>query len=997
MMEEIQIDSFKGIAPRYGKNLPVGYAETAENCLLYHGKLSPIAKNSQAKAETNQYNSFAYHCEDWHYGNDRFFCHWKINVLDLLLYKDGSNYLKKKVSWIITETDISFLDQWQLAAKTDISFDASSREIRSAASEFVVAEFPAGRKFTVAGSTSNNSTFTVSSLTAATTGVITVEEDVTDEAAGSSVTVTALKCIMSGAGDFNPDSLIEGGTFILSGSTSNNGTFTVSSTATNQWCICPDEAITDEAAGDTVTIKVCKEDYLGQTRQNAPTTSVGASTTEITGTWSEVAAQPNVTETWMGDLIEFDDKVYGGSAPNAMLWEWNALDAWIWRGTATGETQLRGMATLNNELYVTSYPSGKLWKWNGINVLNEVAPQLGAETLVRALINHNDVLYGGTGINGKLYAWNGINAWTEKAAKLGTETAINCLCVYNNKLYGGTGPNGYLYEWNDVDAWVAVSGSIGEPIRGIVEYNSKLYVTSGTTGKLYEWNDVDTLTEVAGQIESQTEMKTPVVWNSQLYCGSHPNAMLFRWNDSDSWVKVADQIGSEDSIHRLIVFDGNLFGATAEHAYFQQLVLDTAQYDIQYFITLTRNVGGHIDESGPGTVTDADTVVGGVEYQNITLTKPTWIGLGDDSYVTHWNIYRLSNATAAWQLLASVAWGTGSYIDTVADADLGDSCPSYYTSVQENEIIWDLPLKNLDGITTDPLSGMIFGWKGSRLYWNEPGYPDAWPDFYNLNFPAEIKNCVPKEPALAVLTTVGPMRVDGTNPETLQQSGICGPHPAMSVLGCCKTEYQEGGVLFLTDSGIAFFNMTTSRIITDEGFGEQWFKDNISSTGAVMIEVDNIIYLFHSGGGVLADFRNSPPIATTLSETIYGAYRKKDDDDLYVMDAAGIQKFGAATAGTKEMTWLSGELLGNHTEEKNFIETELMSESAEAVTVTNYVDGTQSSSASLSMDTVRDKRQGFLDEKAVGRAAQFKIYRAADDTLTPATLEINEAIVRYTR
>ena len=145
----------------------------------------------------------------------------------------------------------------------------------------------------------------------------------------------------------------------------------------------------------------------------------------------------------------------------------------------------------------------------------------------------------------------------------------------------------------------------------------------------------------------------------------------------------------------------------------------------------------------------------------------------------------------------------------------------------------------------------------------------------------------------------------------------------------------------------------------------------------------------------MIDFRVEVPIAKTLSEVIYGAYRKEDDDDLYVMDAAGIQKFGTA-AGTKTMTWKSGDLIGDHPEEKNFIETEVMGSAVE-VTVTNYVDGTLSKSAALSMDTTRDRRLGFLDEKAIGRAAQIQIYKLAHDTLTPPELEITEAIVRYTR
>ena len=93
----------------------------------------------------------------------------------------------------IPQTDIGagtdgqlFWDQWTLEDKTTISFDSTSGEIRNSASGFVTSALCAGRIFTIAGSTSNDGTYTVSSITA---GVIVVPETIIDEAAGASVTV----------------------------------------------------------------------------------------------------------------------------------------------------------------------------------------------------------------------------------------------------------------------------------------------------------------------------------------------------------------------------------------------------------------------------------------------------------------------------------------------------------------------------------------------------------------------------------------------------------------------------------------------------------------------------------------------------------------------------------------------------------------------------------------------------------------------------------------
>jgi len=66
-----------------------------------------------------------------------------------------------------------FWDQWTLEAKTDISFDSGTSEIRSGASEFDTSALCAGRIFTVTGTDSNDGTYTVSSIT---TGAITTVE-----------------------------------------------------------------------------------------------------------------------------------------------------------------------------------------------------------------------------------------------------------------------------------------------------------------------------------------------------------------------------------------------------------------------------------------------------------------------------------------------------------------------------------------------------------------------------------------------------------------------------------------------------------------------------------------------------------------------------------------------------------------------------------------------------------------------------------------------------
>lgn len=82
-----------------------------------------------------------------------------------------------------------FWEQYTLGPKTDISFDAASKEIRSAAAEFDTKALCAGRKHTITGSANNNITFTVVSIT---TSVCVVSETVVNEAAGASVSIATV-------------------------------------------------------------------------------------------------------------------------------------------------------------------------------------------------------------------------------------------------------------------------------------------------------------------------------------------------------------------------------------------------------------------------------------------------------------------------------------------------------------------------------------------------------------------------------------------------------------------------------------------------------------------------------------------------------------------------------------------------------------------------------------------------------------------------------------
>ncbi len=361
--------------------------------------------------------------------------------------------------------------------------------------------------------------------------------------------------------------------------------------------------------------------------------------------------------------------------------------------------------------------------------------------------------------------------------------------------------------------------------------------------------------------------------------------------------------------------------------------------DYYYFITTTRYVGGHADESGPSPSTVAITCAA----NKVLVTRPALT----EALVTHWNIYRNDPGSSEYLFVATLAAATATYDDNIASADLGDACPSEYTSDQGNLITWAKPPTGIQGIANKPHSGIIFAWKNGRLYWNDTGLPDAFPALFYMDFPATIKRVFPFAGSVAVLTDKGPYRLDGTNPELLQPSDVLGHEPCVATAAYPTNK----GILYLSDSGIVKFNMIDTPVMTDDKFGEDWFTANVSPTGAEIIENDGFIYLSHTGGILLCDTRRARNyIYTTLplvAETTW--------------------------------SWRSGDLTGS-SDLNQFTMVEVIGTGA--VTVTVYLDGVLIATKALDLDGMVRDRMVKLKPEYFGRALQVGFAGGETDKVT---------------
>ena len=376
---------------------------------------------------------------------------------------------------------------------------------------------------------------------------------------------------------------------------------------------------------------------------------------------------------------------------------------------------------------------------------------------------------------------------------------------------------------------------------------------------------------------------------------------------------------------------------------------------VRYAITTVRSVGGHEDESGLGAVSED------IECDHIQtlVTRPEIT----DTDVTHWKLWRIGDSTGEYQLVATLDADTETYEDALDASEVGESPTTFYTSDQGNEILFSKPAVVFDGLAGVG-NGMVFGWAGHILYWCEPGKPDAWPSYYTMNFPADIRDVIPMGGVIGVMTEIGAFRVDGTHPELLQPSDPIGLEPVRG-LHSAKT---SRGIAYLSDSGVGLFNLYETSIVSDTAFTESWFAE-IDSESSVLIQSDNMLYLFHSDGVLKLDPTSGTASWSTLSLSgVTAAFIRPDTGGLFVLASGSVYEVSGGD-GDLSWEWLSGDIYGD-SDDQEFRSVSVVGSGS--VTLAVYIDGDLIRSRGLDFTLDRGRTIQLRQEEA-GRALWFKL------------------------
>lgn len=299
-------------------------------------------------------------------------------------------------------------------------------------------------------------------------------------------------------------------------------------------------------------------------------------------------------------------------------------------------------------------------------------------------------------------------------------------------------------------------------------------------------------------------------------------------------------------------------------------------------------------EEGPPSA--ASAVVNLDPAQSVTVTVPS--GAPNGSYnITNKRIYRSSTvgSSAQFQFVAEIPLATGSYVDSVAQENLGEILPS------ED---WIAPPAGLKGLKL-MANGVGVGFVGRTLYLSEPYLLHAWPHQYSVD--SDIVGLGVFGQSVVVLTKGNPYVFNGVDPAAMSETRLAAPQSCTSKPSIVD---MGDGVLYASPDGLVMINPGGVSLVTEKLYSrEQWQAFNPSSIRGSVYNGRYVMGYDASGtrGIVMLDFTGQGAVLTTSninsSTVITASFYDPTTDTLYFAQGANIVRFDRGSNLTS--TWKS--------------------------------------------------------------------------------------------
>jgi hypothetical protein len=239
--------------------------------------------------------------------------------------------------------------------------------------------------------------------------------------------------------------------------------------------------------------------------------------------------------------------------------------------------------------------------------------------------------------------------------------------------------------------------------------------------------------------------------------------------------------------------------------------------------------------------------------------------------IDFFRIYRTNSSEAGteFQFVGEVSTGsaalpTTTFVDTVADGDLGEALDT---------TTWFPPDPDMEGIIELP-NGILAGFKGKTVFMTEPFFPHAWPPEYDQAVNYDIVGLSSVGNSIVVLTKGNPSIITGSHPRNMNVR----PYELNQACENKESIASDGDrVYYASPDGLVEISVNGARLVT-----ENWVRKGEWATYVPKTMVgefhDGKYFGFHGTAGDTGSGGESAVTQSPITVALSGTFSSGADE-----------------------------------------------------------------------------------------------------------------------
>tara|TARA_B110000208_G_scaffold29973_1_gene39427 strand:- start:457 stop:2094 length:1638 start_codon:yes stop_codon:yes gene_type:complete len=297
-------------------------------------------------------------------------------------------------------------------------------------------------------------------------------------------------------------------------------------------------------------------------------------------------------------------------------------------------------------------------------------------------------------------------------------------------------------------------------------------------------------------------------------------------------------------------------------------------------------------EEGPPNVPQVSNIIEIRTDQTATVSFTAFAG--GNYNLSKRRIYR-TDTSGTYRFCGEVAMNVLTFVDSVAEANLGEAIPTASFIAPPDEVSADHVDGPLKGLVSMP-NGILAGFAGQTVCFSEAFQPHAFPDGYKLTMKSDIVAIAPLTSGLLVLTKEKPAVVQGLDPSSMAMQEIdstlsCSSKRSVVDMGEYVIYSSPDGLVIGSDSGL---QLATQDLLSRE----QWQAFVPSSI--IGFYYEGLYVGFYSTGsenkGFIFDPRGGKNGFSTLDFHATAGYNDLENDELYLVVGGSVVKFASGAS-----------------------------------------------------------------------------------------------------